>query len=391
MKTAKKKAGNRLIEIKAGRVGPVKPRQKSVKVKQPGDYPGLLPVYLEICQNYRKFMDGPPLCDELVALVQHMFTEEEASVVRHLGPLSMLTADKVAAKENRPIEEVRPILDELADEKHIIVSFGPAGAKTYVGLPIVPGAFEMVLVRQSLDTLTDWHRRFAKLFEDLYETGFMVDGVGKMPPAVRYLPVGGVIEAHPMALPSDLLEQIIDQYQSFAVGLCQCRMTEQIVGRGCDRPLDNCTALGAMADRAIAAGQMRRVEKKQLLEIKRQAEASGLVNWAMNQNLMPGSSAICSCCGCCCHGMRMISEFNMPGAIAPPHFMPEVDQDQCDYCAKCARACPMGAITVGIKAKTREFQPLRCVGCGQCLLACDKKKAIRLEPVPGYQPPKFLG
>ncbi|OGP57256.1 MAG: hypothetical protein A2V67_00990 [Deltaproteobacteria bacterium RBG_13_61_14] len=390
MKTAKK-AGNRLIEIKAGKVGPIKPRQKTVKVKQPGDYPGLPPVYLEICQNYRKFMEGPPLCDELVALVQHMFTEEEASVVRYLGPLTMLPADKVAEKANRPVEEVRPILDELAEEKHIIVSFGPAGAKTYVGLPIVPGAFEMVLIRQSLDTLTDWHRRFAKLFEDLYETGFMVDGVGKMPPAIRYLPVGGVIEAHPMALPSDLLEQIIDQYNSFAVGLCQCRMTENIVGRGCGRPLDNCTAMGAMADRAIAAGQMRRVEKKQLLEIKRQAEASGLVNWAMNQNLMPGSSAICSCCGCCCHAMRMISEFNLPGTIAPPHFMPEVDQDQCDYCAKCARACPMGAITINTKAKTREFQPLRCVGCGQCLVACDKQKAIRLEPVPGYQPPKFLG
>ena len=386
-----KKAGNRMIAVKGGVVGPAPARPKSVKVKQVGDYPGVPPVYLEVCESYSKGFEGPPLCDELVALIQHMFTEDEASVIRHLGPLSMLTADRVAQAADRPVEEVRRILDRLADEMHIIASLGPAGAKSYMGLPILPGAFEMVLVRQSMDTLTDWHRRFAELFEVLYETGFMVDSVGDMPPAVRYLPVGGVIDAHPMALPSDLLEEVIGQYKSFAVGLCQCRMTEQIVGRGCDRPMDNCTAMGAMADMAVRSGQMRKVEKKELLEIKREAEATGLVNWAMNQSMMPGSSAICSCCGCCCHALRMISEFNMPGSIAPPHFMPEVDVDNCDYCAKCARACPMGAITIDMKGKTREFEFVRCVGCGQCMVACDKKKAVRLEPVEGYQAPKILG
>ena len=386
-----KKARNRMIKVQDGVVGPVPPRQKSVTIKQVGDYPGVPSVYLDVCEGYSKSFEGPPVCDELVALVQHMFTEDQASVIRHLKPLSMLTADKVAKAANRPVEEVRAILDHLADDVHIIISLGPAGSKSYMGLPIVPGAFEMVLVRQSMDTLTDWHRRFAELFEALYETGFMMDGVGKMPPAVRYLPVGGVIDAHPMALPSDLLEEVVGQYNSFAVGLCQCRMTEQIVGRGCDRPMDNCTAMGAMADMAVQSGQMRKVEKIELLEIKREAEATGLVNWAMNMNMLPGSSAICSCCGCCCHAMRMISEFNVPGSIAPPHFMPEVDADKCDYCAKCARACPMGAITIDMKGKTREFEPLRCVGCGQCMLACDKKKAITLEPVEGYEPPKVLG
>jgi NAD-dependent dihydropyrimidine dehydrogenase PreA subunit len=386
-----KKAGNRMIAVKGGLVGPVPARPRSVKVKQVGDYPGVPSAYIEVCDNYSKGLEGPPICDELVALVQHMFTDEEASVIRHLKPLSMLTADRVAQAAGRPVEEVRGILDRLADDLHIIASLGPAGAKSYMGLPILPGAFEMVLVRQSMDTLTDWHRRFAELFEALYKTGFMMDGVGKMPPAIRYLPVGGVIDAHPMALPSDLLEEVVDQYDSFAVGLCQCRMTEQIVGRGCGRPMDNCTAMGAMADMAVRAGQMRKVEKKELLEIKHEAEAAGLINWAMNQSMMPGSSAICSCCGCCCLALRMISEFNMPGSIAPPHFMPEVDPDQCDYCAKCARACPMGAITIDMKGKTREFESVRCVGCGQCMVACDEKKAVRLEPVEGYQPPKILG
>lgn len=100
-----------------------------------------------------------------------------------------------------------------------------------------------------------------------------------------------------------------------------------------------------------------------------------------------GSNTSCFCCGCCCMMMRTIGEFNAPGYMAPPHFMPEVDADKCSYCGKCARACPMGAWTVDTKAKTRAFEAIRCVGCGLCYVACDKDKAIALKPVPGYVSP----
>lgn len=70
-------------------------------------------------------------------------------------------------------------------------------------------------------------------------------------------------------------------------------MTEQIVGRGCDRPMENCTAVGTFAEAVIRSRRMRTVEKKELLEIK--AEASGLVNWIMTQELAPGSNTMCSC------------------------------------------------------------------------------------------------
>ena len=39
---------------------------------------------------------GPPLCDELVALVEHLYSEEEARVVRHLPPVRGLSARAVA-------------------------------------------------------------------------------------------------------------------------------------------------------------------------------------------------------------------------------------------------------------------------------------------------------
>jgi len=335
---------------------------------------------------------GPAICDELMALVEHMYTEEEASLVRHLKPLPGKTAAAVAAAAHRPVEEVRPILERLALEKFVLLSSGTGDKKRYYLMPLMPGVFEMSLIRTSLDTLTDWHRRLAELFAALYETGYFVDYAERPASTVRYLPVGQTIEAHPMVLPSDRLEEILDRYKVFAVGLCQCRMTEEIVGRGCDRPLENCVGFGDAAEFLIRNGKMRRVEKKDILEIKAEAAAAGLASFIAEIELGKSiSGASCSCCGCCCGALRMISEFNVPGLIAPPHFMPEVDLTKCTYCGQCAKVCPVGATVVDVKGKSHQHLSERCIGCGLCAVACDKQHAIQMEATPKYRkPPRGL-
>jgi Pyruvate/2-oxoacid:ferredoxin oxidoreductase delta subunit len=335
---------------------------------------------------------GPPICDELIALVQHMFTEEEASLVRYLRALPGKTAAAVAAAAHRPVEEVRPILERLALEKFVLLSSGTGDKERYHLLPLMPGAFEMVLVRTSLNTLTDWHRRFAELIEALYETGYFVDYAEHPFSTVRYVPVGQTIEAHPMALPSDRLEEILDRYEVFAVGLCQCRMAQEIVGRGCGRSMENCVGFGDAAELLIRHGRMRRVEKKDVLEIKAEAEAAGLATWMFETELGKSSSgASCSCCGCCCDALRTISQFNAPGMIAPPHFMPKVDLTKCMYCGKCAKICPVGAVVVDTKGKSHQHLRERCIGCGLCAVACDKQHAIQMDPTPKYrEPPRSL-
>jgi Pyruvate/2-oxoacid:ferredoxin oxidoreductase delta subunit len=99
------------------------------------------------------------------------------------------------------------------------------------------------------------------------------------------------------------------------------------------------------------------------------------------------SGASCSCCGCCCGALRTISEFNMPGMIAPPHFVPKLDLTKCTYCGRCAQACPMGAMVVDTRGKSHRHLTERCIGCGLCAVACDRQGAIRMEPVPGYRRP----
>jgi len=382
-----------VIQIKDGIVGPREPRLRSVRPKKLSDYPGVPAPYLEVTKMYSNpLLMGPPICDELIALVQHMYTEEEASLVRHLNPLPGKTAEAVAAAAHRPVEEVRPILERLALEKFVLLSSGTGDKKRYYLMPLMPGVFEMSLVRTSLDTLTDWHRRLAELFAALYETGYFVDYAEYRTSTVRYVPVGEAIEAHPMALPSDRLEETLDRYKVFAVGLCQCRMTEEIVGRGCGRPLENCVGFGDAAEYLIRNGKMRRVEKKDILEIKAEAAAAGLVSFIIETELGKSSSgASCSCCGCCCGALRTISEFNAPGMIAPPHFIPKVDLTTCAYCGKCAKVCPVGVMVVDAKGKSHQHLTERCIGCGLCAVACDREHAIQMEPNPRYhEPPRGL-
>ncbi len=332
------------------------------------------------------FLLGPPICDELIALVRHLFSEEEAGVVRHMKPFIGKTATVLAQAEHSSLEQIEPILHCLAFEKRAILCYGPESRRKYSLVPILGGIFELVLISYNVETLTEWHRRFIELFETLYETGYITDYTHVLPPPLRYLPVEKAIESHPMALPTDKLEVVLDQFDTFAVGNCQCRTAMQALGRGCGKPVGNCMVMGVWAESCIERGIFRRVTKKEALEIKREAQSHGMVNWMMNVASSQGQCS-CSCCGCCCHALRAISEFNAPGSIAPPHFLPRFDLTKCSFCGKCAKTCPLQAIIVDLQNKTHQHRLERCIGCGLCMLACDTKRAIGMEPVPEYKLP----
>ncbi len=383
-------APRRVIEVHQGVVRPATPRPRTVRRRRLGEFSGVAAAHLHVARKLASpLLTGPPVCDELVVFVQHLFTEEEASVVRHLGQFAGRTAAEIAKAEHRPVEEVEPILRRLALGKRAIAAEGKAGTTKYRLMPIMPGIFEMVLIGESPETLSPWHRRFAELFEALYETGYIADyqqGQAHPSPFVRVLAVGSTIEAHPMAIPSDRLEIILDRYHVFGVGQCQCRMTMQVAGRGCGKPVGNCTVMGEFAAQGIHQGWLRPVSRKDVLAIKREAEAQGLVTWILNSEAAKGQAS-CSCCGCCCHAMRIVSEFNTPGVMAPAHFRPRFDDARCTYCGRCARACPMGALQTDGPQRTRRHVAARCIGCGLCVVACADRRAAVMEPVPDYKLP----
>ncbi|MBN1981673.1 MAG: hypothetical protein JW795_09085 [Chitinivibrionales bacterium] len=380
--------GRRIIEINRDIIGPTPAKQMTVKMKKKGDFTGVDPVFIDAALKYTNpLQNGPPLCDELVALVLHMFTYEEAMVFNHVGSPMGVTALQIAKKINKDVAEVEAILDRLTVEKRFLESSGAAGKKKYKMYMLIPGVFEFCLIRPSADTLTDWHKKFSLLFEALFATGYMMDyQKTRSTPFVKYLPANSLMQVHPMALPTDKLEVILDRYKDFGIALCQCRLTAEYNGRGCGKPKLNCAVIGSEAPKMIQRGWFKRVSKNEMIEIKREAEAAGLVNWMMNVRSTKFQSS-CSCCGCCCYNFRMINDYSAAGSIAPPHFIPVCDGQKCTYCGKCAMRCPMAALTIDRAAKRWTRSDMRCIGCGQCVLACDKIKAITMEVVPHYKMP----
>ena len=326
---------------------------------------------------------GPPSSDDLLALVVHTYTDEEADLVQHLPPLRPRTAAQVAKRSGRDLDHVARVLEHLARHKNVLLSWGEE--RKYAIMPVVPGTFEAALMTAGPATFNSWHKTFAEIFERIYDTGFLIDYNTGLQPAVRYLPVERAVKSLTMAWPSDRLEELLEPYELFAVGNCQCRAAMHLVGKGCNRPLENCLAIGPLSRFFIDNGRMRQVDRDEALAIKREAEESGLVTWMGNARVdEKWGNVSCSCCGCCCHGLRTVSEFNAPGMISKPHFMPARDEASCDACMLCVKACPMGAWAVS--GQELIFQQVRCIGCGLCVVKCNRD-ALALEPVAGVSPP----
>lgn len=367
--------------------GPPAPRPVLKPRLKVEDFPQVSRAHREVARKLSSpLLLGPPVCEQLMAVVRHLYTEQEAELVGQLGIARSRTARQVARAIRRPVDEVAPLLLSMARQRRTIWQDDAGGEPAFRLLPLMPGIFEMVCINPPGIGWNPFQQRFAELFEALYETGYVAGQARRNAPVVRYLPAGKQALGHQMALPSEQLEVVAERYDSFAVGQCQCRLAMRATGRGCDGPIDNCTALGDWADGAIRLGVMKRISRHDFLELKAEAQAAGQVSFLVNMEHAAGQAS-CSCCGCCCHLMRLVNEFNAPAGIAPPHFRPQIDRTACDHCGKCARACPMGALVVDAGNKTGWELPHRCIGCGLCATACDKRRAIQMEPVPDYQLP----
>jgi electron transport complex protein RnfB len=332
--------------------------------------------------------------DSLLDLVTFVYSEEEAAVVSALGFVG-LPARVVARRLKRPVREVRPILESLAD-RLLIQSLNMKGIPVYSFMPLAPGVFESQMIR-SKGEHGEYYKEFSRLFEAFYDefcTWLKPRLEGKDLRFGRIIPVEKSLERSPgisvMALPTDRYSEMVDRNKSFAlVNVCSCRHEAELLGKGCGKPKDVCSAMGWLADLIVEKGMGRRVSKEEFLEAKTRAFEAGLVNLVDN---LEDPLQVCSCCGCCCGALRILGQFNIPTIIAKSHFEATIDTNRCIGCGTCAEVCPMDAIrmqkaTPRAKKKKASIDPARCIGCGLCVSRCDKQKAVTLRARENYKPP----
>src|SRR5674536_131704 len=102
-------------------------------MQQTAEYPGVTRPHLVLAKAYSSpALSGPPMCDELVALMEHMFTDEEAAIVQHIKPFRAKSAANLARQAQ--IRKLFPIAREAEVRKWKVVRERQGVYRAYPGM-----------------------------------------------------------------------------------------------------------------------------------------------------------------------------------------------------------------------------------------------------------------
>ncbi|UCF67465.1 MAG: 4Fe-4S dicluster domain-containing protein [Acidobacteriota bacterium] len=349
-------------------------------------------AHLTVRSGYEKLVDrlnrapqGAPPSHLLYGILELLFSEREAGLVALL-PIKPFRVKQAASVWKMPEAEARKVLEELASRAILLDIESSKGELLYVLPPPMAGFFEFSLMRVRGDVnqkvLSELFYEYITVEEEFIKALF-TDGQTQLGRAF-------VQEA---ALPADNTLQVLDYERASEViksafrrgiGMCYCRHKAQHLDHACDAPMDICMTFNSTAASLIRHGFAREIDAAEGLDLLQRAQDENLVQFG--ENVQRRVSFICNCCGCCCEAMRVQRRFAVLSPIHTSNYLPQVDLDRCNGCAKCVQVCPVEAMSA-VSANDPRHPKLRkaklddavCLGCGVCVRNC-KREAIRLEP-----------
>ena len=275
-------------------------------------------------------------------------SDEQADVALQLGLRKERTAEYVAQKCGKSLEETREILMELAQIGVCKVYHNEAGEEVFLVQIFAPGILEMMV---NNDEQVKAHPQIGKAFEEY--TRLRISGIAPNLPMgtgmMRVIPIDTAISADTQSVPYEHLSYYLDKYDTFSVSDCSCRKSRRILGQGCGHlEHEMCIQMGTGAEYYIRTGRARQITRQEAEEILRKAEENGLMHQIPNIEGLGESAAICNCCSCSCFAMRVATMFRSPDAIRS-NYVSQVDKEKCVACGQCVENCPTNALRLGQK------------------------------------------
>jgi ferredoxin len=187
--------------------------------------------------------------------------------------------------------------------------------------------------------------------------------MGQISCASKVIPVSESLRAQKWVLPAEQMLELLRNAKSVALQDCECRTH---YGR-CDKPLEVCMILDEIGDKLVEKGEARHITLDEAAEVLRNADESGLVHLSL---YMPDHKvwALCSCCECCCHDIRIVKEYGRKDILVRAEYAAETDMAACIHCGDCVPRCAFEARSVVDGRMV--YDSAACLGCGLCVSVC---------------------
>ena len=333
-------------------------------------------LYKRLAKHLDTLPAGFPSTESGVELriLKRLFTDEEATIA--LG-LTMMPEPAQAIAErlgNMDATVLDPILDKMS-RRGLIYRSGKGGVNTYMAAQFVVGIWEYNLNRLDEELIKEVNEYLPQFMHKSW--------IKHDTKQLRVIPVSKEITAEMSVMPYEVAEEIIRDQSKIVVSDCICRKEHEMVGKGCDYPMEVCLSFGSGAYYYEENGLGRSIDSDEALKILESGQKAGLV-------LQPGNSKkptnICMCCGCCCQVLGNLKTLDQPAKAVHTNYYARVDEEACIGCEVCVERCHMDAITMD---DTARVEAQRCIGCGLCVPECpvDAMTFEQKDRSDHYEPP----
>jgi Na+-translocating ferredoxin:NAD+ oxidoreductase subunit B len=300
-----------------------------------------------------------------ITILKKLFSQKDAEMFLNMSP-GLEEPASVAKRLGMPVRDVAVQLEDMA-HRGLLFRLRKGGSARYGAIPFIHGLFEFQVKNLS--------REMAGLMEQYFEQGLHDAIAGVKGLFLRTVPVGESIVMEPHVAAFDDARAILEKCDTIVVTECICRKTQNIIERGCGKPLDVCFMFGSMARYYLDNNMGRQVTTEEAVSILRKAQNAGLVT-------QPGTAqnpaGMCNCCGDCCGVLAAIKKFPKPAELVFSNYQALVNDENCTGCGVCIDRCQMDAIAMNDDSVAR-VDPERCIGCGLCVINCPSE-ALKLMP-----------